>query len=334
VLITFTEQEKYVEGSDSLYVLNTIWVYGVGGVGGYFGGKLAYSIERNHETDKRVFFIARGEHLDAIKQDGLILNTAEQDGVRCIPYQATDKIEIVPDPDLCLLCVKSYDLDSTVRSLAGKVKDKTIVIPLLNGIDIHERVRTILKAGIVLPACAYVGTHIEKPGTVTQKGAPGIILCGKDPAFKNFNHDPLITLFTGAKIKINWVDDPFPAIWEKFIFIAAFGLVTAYSEKTLGEVAADPELQGLVEKIMDEIVAIAGKKGISLPAGIVEASIGKANNFPFETKTSYQRDIETKGKRNEGDLFGGTIIRMGKAFGVLTPTTLRIYESIDLKLKR
>lgn len=312
--------------------MNDIWIYGVGGVGGYFGGKLAYSIKRNHETDKRVFFIARGEHLDAIKQDGLILNTAEQNGIRCIPYQATDKIETVSDPDLCLLCVKSYDLDSTVRSLAGKVKDKTIVIPLLNGIDIHERVRTILKAGRVLPACAYVGTHIEKPGTVTQKGAPGIILCGNDPAFKDFNHDPLITLFNDGNIKFNWVDDPFPAIWEKFIFIAAFGLVTAYSEKTLGEVTADSELQGLVEKIMDEIVAIAVKKGISLPAGIVETSLGKTNNFPFETKTSYQRDIETKGKRNEGDLFGGTIIRMGEEFDVPTPTTQNIYKEIGLRL--
>jgi 2-dehydropantoate 2-reductase len=321
-----------LKDKENLYSLNNIWIYGVGGVGGYFGGKLAYSIKRNHETDKRVFFIARGEHLDAINQDGLILNTAEQNGIRCIPYQATDKIETVPDPDLCLLCVKSYDLDSTVRSLAGKVKDKTIVIPLLNGIDIHERVRTILKAGMVLPACAYVGTHIEIPGTVTQKGAPGIILCGNDPAFKNFSYEPLITLFNDGNIKFNWVDDPFPAIWEKFIFISAFGLVTAYSEKTLGEVTADNRLQGLVEKIMDEIVAIAEKKGISLPAGIVETSIGKAKNFPFETKTSYQRDVETKGKRNEGDLFGGTIIRMGKKLGVPTPITESIYREIERRL--
>jgi len=83
---------------------------------------------------------------------------------------------------------------------------------------------------------------------------------------------------------------------------------------------------------MGEIVAIAEKKGISLPAGIVETSIGKANNFPFETKTSYQRDIEAKGRLNEGDLFGGTIIRMGQDVKIPTPVTQRIYESIELKL--
>ena len=315
------------------YSVHIIWIYGVGGVGGYFGGKIAYQAAHETDSDKRVFFLARGEHLKAIRQNGLILNTAEHNGMMCIPFQVTDNIEAAPDPDLCLLCVKSYDLDSTVRSLVGKVKDQTIVIPLLNGIDIYERVRTILKAGIVLPACAYVGTHIEKPGTVTQKGAPGIILCGKDPAFLNFNPEPLITLFTNANIKFNWVNDPFPPIWEKFIFIAAFGLVTAYSEKTLGGVAADSALRGLVEKIMGEIVAIAEKKGISLPAGIVETSIGKANNFPFETKTSYQRDIEAKGRLNEGDLFGGTIIRMGQAEGIPTPVTKSIYGQIEHRLK-
>jgi len=321
-----------VKEPNSPYPLNVLWVYGVGGVGGYFGGKLAYSIEHNPGSARRVFFIARGEHLDAIKQGGLILNTAEQDGMRCMPYQATDRTEAIPDPDLCFLCVKGYDLYAAIHSLVGKVKKHTIIIPLLNGIDIHERVRKALKAGVVLPACAYVGTHIEKPGTVTQKGAPGVILCGKDPASRNFNHEPLIALFNAANIRFNWVDDPFPAIWEKYIFIAAFGLVTAYSEKTLGAVMVDLELRGLVEKIMGEIVAIAEKKGISLPAGIVKTSLGKANNFPFETKTSYQRDIEAKGKRNEGDLFGGTIIRMGKEVAVPTPTTKFLYGEIEHRL--
>lgn len=203
----------------------------------------------------------------------------------------------------------------------------------MNGVDIYERVRAILKTGIVLPACAYMGTHIEKPGTVTQRGAPGIILCGKDPALKDFNPEPLIALFKNANIKFNWIDNPFPAIWEKFIFIAAFGLVTTYSEKTHGEVAADSELCGLSRSIMAEIAAIARRKGVGLPGGVVETSIAKANNFPFETKTSYQRDIEAKGRLNEGDIFGGTITRMGKETGVPTPVTKSIYKKIGLRFK-
>ena len=320
--------------SEHEYPFKDIWIYGVGGVGGYFGGKIAYEATLRPESAPRVSFIARGDHFLAIRSHGLTLNTAEKDGIMCVPYHVTDRPETLPEPDLCLLCVKSYDLDTALTALSKKVKDSTIVIPLLNGVDIHERVRNVLHKGIVLPACAYVGTHIEEAGMVTQKGAPGVILCGKDPAFPDFSPEPLTTFFSRADIRFTWVDNPFPAIWEKFIFIAAFGLVTAYSEKTLGGVAADPELRGLVEKIMAEIVAIAEKKGVSLPPGIVETSVGKASNFPFETKTSYQRDIESKGRLNEGDLFGGTIIRMGKEHGVPTPVTKRIFESIELKLQR
>jgi 2-dehydropantoate 2-reductase len=318
--------------SEHEYAFKNVWIYGVGGVGGYFGGKIAYEAIAHPESATRVSFIARGEHLLAIRSRGLTLNTAEKDGIICVPYRITDRPETLPEPDLCLLCVKSYDLDEALHRLSTKMKEGTIIIPLLNGVDIHERVRNVLRKGIVLPACAYVGTHIEEAGMVTQKGAPGIILCGKDPAFQDYSPEPLIAFFSRADIRFTWVDNPFPAIWEKFIFIAAFGLVTAYSEKTLGGVAADSELRGLVGSIMLEILAIAEKKGILLPAGIVEASIAKATNFPFETKTSYQRDIESKGRLNEGDLFGGTIIRMGQDEKIPTPVTQRIYESIELKL--
>lgn len=316
----------------NVYTIQEIWIYGVGGVGGYFGGKIAYESTIHPETAPRVSFIARGDHFLAIRRRGLTLNTAEMEGMICVPYHITDRPDTLPEPDLCLLCVKSYDLDAALHALSAKIKKTTIIIPLLNGVDIHERARKVLQKGIVLPACAYVGTHIEEYGVVTQKGAPGIILCGKDPAFPDFDPGPLLTLFANADIKFTWTENPFPAIWEKFIFIAAFGLMTAYSEKTLGGVAADPELCGQAMKIMGEIVAIAEKKGVSLPPGIIETSVGKANNFPFETKTSYQRDIESKGRLNEGDLFGGTIIRMGKETEIPTPVTQRIYRSIEQRI--
>ena len=222
-------------------------------------GKWLMRQQLHPDSAPKVYFIARGDHFLAIRKRGLKLNTAEKDGVICVPYRITDRPETLPEPDLCLLCVKSYDLNSALHAISSKAKDKTIIIPLLNGVDIHERVRTILKSGIVLPACAYVGTHIEEVGVVTQKGASGVILCGKDPSCQDFNPEPLIAFFNKADIKYNWVDNPFPAIWEKFIFIAAFGLVTACSEKTLGGVAADLELCGIVAKIMREIVAIARK---------------------------------------------------------------------------
>jgi 2-dehydropantoate 2-reductase len=119
-----------------------------------------------------------------------------------------------------------------------------------------------------------------------------------------------------------------PPIWEKYIFIAAFGLVTALTGESLGTVLENIEHREIVKGIMAEICAIAGKKSIKLPADIIEKSINKAHDFPHEARTSYQRDIERHSQFNEGDLYGGTIIREGNALGVPTPITGSLYKKI------
>jgi 2-dehydropantoate 2-reductase len=314
--------------------IRNICVYGAGGVGGFFGGNIAYKINQSKNDPRRVFFIARGPHLAEIRRNGLILNTPLQEGMICTPSMATDNVGEIPPPDLCLMCVKSYDLDNAIRALAKNVDDSTIIMPLLNGVDVYERIRTTLKHGILLPACVYVGTYIEKPGVVTQSGGEGIILCGSDPDIPDFNPEALIRFFSQMNIKFRWRDDPYPEIWKKYIFIASFGLVGAYSGKTLGEIVSDNRLQETVRGIMREIVVIAEQRGIELPEDIIDLSIDKARDFPPETKTSYQTDIEKRAKRNEGDLFGGTIMRLGHRFGASTPFTEEIYDSIQKRLRQ
>jgi 2-dehydropantoate 2-reductase len=307
--------------------IRNICIFGLGGVGGYFGGRLVHGLSMSG-GGQRITFIARGEHLKEIQKSGLVLNTSERGRIVAVPTMATDRVDGLPVPDLVLLCVKSYDLGAAARELAGISDDGTVILPLLNGVDIYERLREVLKAPVILPACVYVGTHIDAPGVVTQKGGDGIILSGKDPGHQQFNPDGLMRLFGEAGIRFVWNDDPYPAIWEKFMFIAGFGLVTAFSGKTIGEVAADERLRGLVEDVMGEIKGIADAKNIRLDRSIISTSLAKAANFPYETKTSYQRDIEAKGERNEGDLFGGTIIKLGSITGVATPKTRHLYASI------
>ena len=311
--------------------INNICIYGMGGIGGYFGGKIADAISKFQIPNKKVFFIARGEHLAEIKKNGLILNTIDQQGIVCKADLATDDITEIPTPDLCLICVKSYGLDKAVQDLAKIINKDTIVIPLLNGVDIYERIRSILSTGIVLPACVYVGTHIEKPGMVSQAGGDGMILLGKDPAHLDFDAGAVVELFGATKLNFKWNDDAYPAIWEKYMFIASFALVTAWSGKTFGEIMENEDLQLRTRRIMSEIYALSEKKQIGLPADIVDVSMNKAHRFPFEAKTSYQRDIE-KGKLNEGDLFGAAIIKMGEAMNIATPVTQQIYSEIEQKL--
>jgi 2-dehydropantoate 2-reductase len=305
-----------------------IGVIGIGGVGGYFGGKLT-QLESDHNLN--IFFIARGEHLKEIKNHGLILDTEDEEMI-CKPTLTTDNIKELPILDFCLLCVKSYDLDNILIPLNEKISQNTIILPLLNGIDIYERIRKRIKSGIILPSCVYVGTHIERPGKVVQRGGTCMIIFGKDP--QNDNFDPKIfDLFNDANIKYKWVDDPYIEIWSKFIFIASFGLVTASLNKSIGEVLSSEELSENVKNIMNEIVNIAIKKGINLPSTIINDSYEKGKKFPPETKTSFQRDFEITDKPDERDIFGGVIIRLGKELNVATDMTNKIYDIIEKKKK-
>jgi len=308
--------------------IKTVWVYGVGGVGGFIGGKIARYLQKERRKDTRLYFIARGEHLKEIQKKGLVLNAGDEIGLMCVPTRATDNVDELPSPDLCFLCVKSYDLDAACNALNGHITPETVIIPLLNGVDIYERIRKMVANGVILPACIYVGTHIEKPGTVTQKGGEGKILMGKDPKYPDFQPEEVLQFLKGAAISFQWFESALPAIWEKYLFIAGFGLVSAVSGKTLGQIVEDIETKNLVTGIMEEIFLISKQKHVLLPEDIVAVSVAKAYAFPPETKTSYQRDVEQKAKRNEGDLFGVTVIRMGKETGVPTPATESVYKKI------
>jgi 2-dehydropantoate 2-reductase len=310
--------------------IKSVCIFGTGGVGGYYGGKIAESINREATPGRAVYFIARGEHLQAIKSQGISVKTPGRT-YSGIPTLATDDMHEVPSPDLILLCVKCYDLDAALEDIKCNMQDRTVILPLLNGIDIYERIRNKIKKGVVLPACVYLGTHIEKPGVIDQNGGNGIILTGPDPLFPLYSGKNIRNYLKFTGIDLTWNDDPRPAIWEKYLFIAAFGLVSAFAEKSLGAIMESDALRPMVRSIMAEILAIADKKAVNLPLEIIETSLNKAFNFPYEARTSYQRDIESKRRLNEGDLYGGTIIREGSSLGIPTPVTESIYRQINIK---
>ena len=302
-------------------------VVGIGGVGGYFGGKLAHTFRDKPDSSMEVCFVARGKHLETIKKSGLMLKTSDLGVLNCRPVLATDKIEELTDVDLFIIGVKGFHLDEVSRSLSSIVTKDTVILPLLNGVDIRERLRHHVKRGIILPACVYVSSYIEEPGVVVQSGKPGRIILGRDPDRPDYQPKELMEAFKGASISFDWVNDAYPAIWEKYIFIASFGLVSARFDRTLGDIFEDDHLRSLVRSIMEEIYKISLKKEISLPSDIVDISLKKALLFPKETETSLQRDMKRKGD-NELDLFGKTVIDQGMQLNVPTPVTKQIYEKL------
>ena len=309
------------------YMQTNIGIIGVGGVGGYFGGKLC---KLSSDGGGNVYFVARGRHLDEIRKHGLLLSTTEGNLV-CKPTLTTDNFDDLPMLDVCLLCVKSYDLPDALRQLRRKVSRKTLIVPLLNGIDIYERVRETIDTAKVFPSCVYIATRIEMYGKVTQQGGPCKIMMGRDPRAPAFVPQQLFDIFTRSGIKHQWYDDIYPEIWSKYIFIAAFGLTMACFDKTLGQVMESEDLSGYVTSVMQEIVALSRKQGIALPETVADDEYRKAKSYLYDTKVSFQRDFERYDKPDERDLYGGTIIRLGKSLGVPTPVTQELYKKLNQK---
>lgn len=303
-------------------------VIGVGGVGGYFGGRLCRPL-RNQGDE--VFFVARGNHLKEIQRNGLFLSTEDHGDITCRPTLATDDFSALPVLDACLICVKAYDLPAVLAGISQKISENTLVLPLLNGVDIYERISQTLRTGKIFPACVYVGTHIERYGQVVQRGGACRILFGPDPSVPGFTPSLLLDTFGSADINHAWFDDIYPEIWTKFIFIAAFGLVTAAFDKTLGEVRESAELTDRVRSVMEEILTIAKAQAVKLPENIVLETLNKAGAFPHGTKTSFQRDFERLDRPDERDLFSGTIIRLGRLLGVQTPATDELQDLLNAK---
>ena len=304
-----------------------VCIYGIGGVGGTFGGKMANSAQIIN-SDYEIYFVARGEHLQKIRDRGLILESSPYGTLVCQPTLATDNFAELPRMDLILVAVKSYDLDDCIGRIANHIDDQTMIIPLLNGVDIYQRIRRILSKGIVLPGCVYVGAYIQEPGKVIHSSGD-LLIFGKDPQYPGITPEGIFKLFEDTGINYRWLDNPYPAIWEKYIFIAAFGLVTAYSGKSIGEVLAEKELKETVRQIMAEINSIAAREGVQLKDSIVADTLEKASKFPYDLKTSLQRDIEQKKQRNEIDIFGGSLIRLGQKHHIPTPVTEKVCHEIQ-----
>lgn len=308
--------------------MKNIAFIGMGGVGGYFGGKISQLLKQG-EADVNIYFVARGEHLQAIRENGLRLKTKTDGELICRPSLATDQWEELPLLDICFLCVKSYDLENAVRNLLPKIKEETRIIPLLNGVDIYDRIRTITEKGIVYPACVYIGTHVEAPGIVNQDGGACKIFFGSDVRKPEEKANEVCEIMKKAGIQHVWTERHMEEIWNKYIFIAAYGLVTASANKTLGEVYENSELSECVRGIMQEIWEIGCAQNIDLPKEVIDEAYQKATNFPYEAKTSFQRDYEKKDKPDERELFGGTILALGAKYNIATPYTALVYKKIQ-----
>ena len=306
-----------------------IVVVGLGGVGGYFGFKINKANEIFGKY--KVSFVARGETYKKVKENGLILVSPEHPDNSTHPDAVEQHISNIKNPDLVLICVKEYDLENVCRQLKEVITEDTVLLPMMNGADIYDRIRQVIPDHTVLPTCIYVASHIKERGTVEHKGKAGRMIVGRDPDHFSSDVNWIVDLLKESKIDFDFKDNSLTDIWTKFFFIASFGMVTAKHNSSIGTVCTDEQQKVEASEIMKEIQQIAVQKEIPLQDDIIEATFAKASTFPFETPTSLQLDIHSGKKDNELELFAGAILKYGAELGIKTPFTQKIYTEIKTK---
>lgn len=289
-----------------------IAVVGIGGVGGYFGGKLAreYASSGKHE----IIFIARGENLRAIQKNGLQLYTRE--GQYTVwPNIATDDPSLAGPLDLVLFCVKSYSLEESARSLAPNIDRETVVISLQNGVDSKERLRAVLPGADIVSGCVYIISFLDQPGVVIQTQGACRLIFGTDNRASADRYKNILDLLLAAKIDARLTDKITEALWMKFLMMCPLGSLTAATGKTYGFIREDESLRERLRAMMMEVAAVAGAR---LPENAVDNTIAAIGGFSHDAKTSMQLDRE-RGKPMEVDTLTSFLCRAGRETGIPTP---------------
>jgi len=300
-----------------------IAVMGIGGVGGYFGGKLARHYAA--DPDVEIVFIARGEHLRQIQQHGLQQIT-EEGNFTAVPRLATDQPQTCGHFDLVLFCVKGYSLEGSAAQIKNNIDGTSTAITLLNGVDNVRPLKTVLPEARVLNGCVYIGAHIVRPGVVRQAGGTCQLLFGPEDG-NLAGLSEIETVLKNADINASLTADIRTVVWEKYLFISPLTSATAYLGEPIGVFVDKSDKRDFLEGLMREVAAVGIAQGVAISEAMIQSALGKNTLFPYETKTSLQMDYES-GRKIEIDIFTGYIVRKGQELEIPTPLHDRVYAKL------
>lgn len=295
-------------------------IFAAGGVGGYFGGRLA---QAGHD----VTFIARGEHLDAIREAGLKVDSIDGDFV-IHPAKVTDDPDSVGAVDVLLVAVKAWQMDVAIEQMKFLVGTSTVIIPLLNGVEAPEQLSAAFGSACVLGGLCRISSFVAGPGHIQHVGMKPYIAFGELDNARSERVNALQKIF--AEIPDIVVDVPADirvAMWEKFIFICAMSGVGAVTRQPVGVYREVPETRAMLYATLKEALAVGRKRGVSLAKNIADVILDKIDDLPDEMMASMQKDVMA-GLPSELEAQNGAIVRMGRELGVRTPTHNIIYASL------
>ena len=290
-------------------------VIGAGGVGGYFGGRLATA---GHE----VSMVARGPHLAALSEQGLRVRSVKGDFSFDVPV-AEDASAFGPC-DVVLFCVKAFDTESAAGGLAPVIGPDTAVVSLQNGVDNEDQLAAALGAEHVVGGAAFIFSTITEPGVVTHTGGPARIVFGERDNRRSDRVERLLAACREAGIGADIAPDIGAVLWTKFAFICATAGMTASVRLALGDIRETPPAWAMFRDIITEVVQLARLEGVALAEDVVEQQIHFATGLAADSYSSLYHDLTT-GRRMELDALHGSVVRRAERLGLDVPACRAVH---------
>jgi 2-dehydropantoate 2-reductase len=296
-----------------------IAVFGAGGVGGYFGARLA-------AAGQDVHFIARGEHLEAIRRRGLRVLSIKGDLV-LFPANATDRPSDVGAVDWVICAVKTWQLEDAIAAMHPLLGPDTTILPLQNGVEAPDRIAAAVGAGRVLGGAAWLHSEIAEPGVVRHVSVEPRVALGELDGSLTKRAENMRAALEAAGVRVEASREIRAVMWSKLLFIASFSGVGAVTRVPAGEFRELPPARALLRAAMEEVVAVAAAHGVRLADGIVDDTLRFADGLEPGTTSSLQRDV-LAGRPSELEDQSGAVVRLGRQAGVPTPAHGFIYAAL------
>jgi 2-dehydropantoate 2-reductase len=295
-----------------------IAVIGAGGIGGYFGAKLA-------RAGESVVVLARGAHLDAIRRQGLRVRSSVE-GEFTVKVDAVDSLAGQPPVDMALFCVKSFDTRDAAEALRPALGPDTGVVSLQNGVDNEEVIDEVLGPGRALGGAAFVFSTIESPGVIAHT-LLGRIVFGEMNGRPSARATALRDALARADVPVELSTDVRRVLWEKYLLISAQAGTTALTRAPISVIRATEETWLMYRRIVEELAAVARAAGVRLADDVVDAIMKTASGLAPTAYSSLYHDL-IHGNRLELEALHGHAVRVGARLGVPTPTVFAVYAAL------
>ena len=299
-----------------------IAVMGSGGVGGFVGGRLAHA-----GCDVR--FVARGEHLQAMRANGLIIERDGREDIRVGNVRAAQDPAALGPVDLVVIAVKLRDTKAAAAAVRPLVTPQTAVLSLQNGVTKDDILRREFGAQAELGGVTYVATRIARPGVIGQTGSVQRVVIGEYDGVRSQRIQTLHSWLCRAGIDAALSDDIRRTLWEKFVFLVGLSSSTATMRARLGVILANPQTRAFFLDVMREVVAVGRALGVALPPDYAEQRLAFADTMPQDMSSSLHHDLDA-GRALEIEWLAGAVATLGRAQEIPTPLCRAVWDILAL----